>query len=229
MVLNNNLGNYSYGTPIVVTPNDTIDAFNKFRSRDKRLIVWNLPGNNVAPDDVPVLTPNGTKTIKITSTEMKIAKPGYNVDTATAQQMAFDASKMPVKVIAAADIALPAGVSYFNTGVPLPDTVLDVHFYDSAAIMYPSNPQVLDFGAEYWFDGTDIGFNATKAMRARFMLYLEDTSAPTGGSNKPLRTFTEGGVDVVQLLRPWSPSLARAGTRRLPRSTRCRCYRTRSC
>ncbi|SDA39494.1 hypothetical protein [Sinorhizobium sp. NFACC03] len=205
MVLNNSLGNFAYGIPVIVTPNDGIDAFNRFRSRDKRVIVWNLPGNNAAPDDAPILAPNGTKTIKITSTETKIAKPGYNVDTATPQQMAMDPSKMPVKVIAAADIALPAGVSYYNTGVPLPDTVvLDVHFYDSATIMYPSNPQVLDFGAEYWFDGTNIGFNATKAMRARFMLYLEDTSVPTGGSNKPLRKFTEGGVDVVQILRPGS-------------------------
>lgn len=204
MVLNNNLGNFSYGTAIVVTPNDTIDVFNKFRSRDKRLNVWNLPGNNVAPDDAPVLAPNGTKTIKISSTELKIAKPGYNVDIATVQQMAFDASKLPVKVIAAGDIALPAGVSYYETGIPLPDTVaLDVHFYDSATIMYPSNPQTLDFGAEYWFDGSRIGFEASKAMRARFMLYMEDTSGPTGGSNKVLRQFDDGGR-VVQFLRPGS-------------------------
>ncbi|MCY1361595.1 hypothetical protein D9M69_482650 [compost metagenome] len=205
LVLNNSLGNFAYGAAVIVTPNDTIDAFNKFRSRDKRLVVWNLPGDNTAPDDAPVLAPNGSKTNKITSTEMKIAKPGYNVDTATVQQMAFDPSRLPVKVIAAADIAIPAGISYYNTGISLPDTIaLDVHFYDSATIMYPSNPQVLDFGAEYWFDGTNIGFNASKAMRARFMLYLEDTSAPTGGSNKVLRKFTEGGVDVVQLLRPGS-------------------------
>ncbi|MBD9509987.1 hypothetical protein IB265_24740 [Ensifer sp. ENS10] len=204
MVLNNNLGNFAYGMPIIVTQSDGIDAFNRFRSRDKRLNVWNLPGNNVAPDDAPVLAPNGTKTIKISSTELKIAKPGYNVDTATVQQMAFDASKLPVKVIAAADIALPAGVSYYETGIPLPDTVaLDVHFYDSATIMYPSNPQVLDFGAEYWFDGSLIGFEASKAMRARFMLYMEDISGPTGGSNKVLRQFEDGGR-VVQFLRPGS-------------------------
>lgn len=205
MVLNNSLGNFAYGMPIIVTPNDGIDAFNKFRSRDKRLNVWNLPGNNVAPDDAPVLAPNGTKTIKISSSVLKIAKPGYSVDTATVQQMAFDASRLPVKVIAAADIAQPGGVSFYETGIPLPDTVaLDAHFYDSATIMYPSNPQVLDFGAEYWFDGSRIYFDASKAMRARFMLYLEDTSPPTGGSNKVLRQFNDGTRDVVQFLRPGS-------------------------
>ncbi len=204
MVLNNNLGNFAYGTPIIVTPNDGGDAFNRFRSRDKRLNVWNLPGNNVAPDDAPILAPNGTKTIRISSSELKIAKPGYSVDTATVQQMSFDANRLPVKVIAAGDILLPAGVSYYETGMPLPDTVaLDVHFYDSATVCYPSNPQDLDFGAEYWFDGSLIGFDATKPMRARFMLYLEDTSPPTGGSNKVLRQFTDGG-QVVQLLRPGS-------------------------
>lgn len=204
MVLNNNLGTFAYGTPIIVTPNDGGDAFNRFRSRDKRLNVWNLPGNNVAPDDAPILAPNGTKTIKISSSELRIAKPGYSVDTATVQQMSFDANRLPVKVIAAGDILLPAGVSYYETGMPLPDTVaLDVHFYDSATVCYPSNPQDLDFGAEYWFDGSLIGFDATKPMRARFMLYLEDTSPPTGGSNKVLRQFTDGG-QVVQLLRPGS-------------------------
>ena len=204
MVLNNNLGTFAYGTPIIVTPNDGGDAFNRFRSRDKRLNVWNLPGNNVAPDDAPILAPNGTKTIKISSSELKIAKPGYSVDTATVQQMSFDANRLPVKVIAAGDILLPAGVSYYETGMPLPDTVaLDVHFYDSATVTYPSNPQDLDFGAEYWFEGSWIGFDATKPMRARFMLYLEDTSPPTGGSNKVLRQFTDGG-QVVQLLRPGS-------------------------
>lgn len=203
--LSNSLGYFPYGTMVIVTASDGIDAFNKFRSRDKRLFVWNLPGNNVAPDDAPILAPNGSKTIKITSTEVKVSKPGYNVDTATVQQMAFDDNRLPVKVIAAADIALPPGVSYFETGVPLPESVaLDVHFYDSSVIMYPSNPQVLDFGAEYWFEGSRIGFEATKDMRARLMLYLEDTSSPTGGGNRVLRQFNDGTQDVVQFLRPGS-------------------------
>ncbi|USJ24735.1 hypothetical protein [Ensifer adhaerens] len=198
-------GTMAYGTVAQITRFDTIDDFNKFQSRDKRLVVWNLPGNSDALDEAPPLAPNGTKTIRISSQAMKIAKPGYNVDTATVQQLAFDSTRLPVKVIAAGDIALPSGVSFYETGIALPDMIaLDVHFYTGSVINYPSSPVNLDFGAEYWFDGTKIYFDATQAMRARFMLYLEDNSAPTGGSNKVLRQFTEAGVDVVQFLRPGS-------------------------
>lgn len=187
-----------------ITGNDGQTAFNKFLSRDKRIVTWNLPGNNVAVGS-PSLPPNGSKTLVIKSDQFKIAKPGYNVDTATGAQVAFDASNIPVKVLRSGDIALPAGVSYYETGVTLPDTVaLDVHFYDGATITYPNNPKSVDFGATYWFDGSRIGFNATASMRARFMLYMEDNTPPANGSNKVFRQFNDGTQDVVQFLRPGS-------------------------
>ncbi|MBD9621897.1 hypothetical protein IB279_02950 [Ensifer sp. ENS06] len=196
-------GSMAFGTVVKITRFDGIDAFNKFRSRDKRIVVWNLPGNSDPVDEAPLLAPNGSKVIKIAPDLMKAAKPGYNVDTATIRQLAFDNSRLPVKVIKAADIALPAGVSFFETGIQLPDMIaLDVHFYSGAVIHYPSSPVDLDFGAEYWFDGSKIYFDATQAMRARFMLYLEDNSAPTGGSFKVFRLFEENGVKVTQFLRP---------------------------
>lgn len=183
MVLNNSLGNFTFGTPIVVTPNDTIDAFNKFRSRDKRLIVWNLPGNSDPVDDAPLLPPNGSKVIRINSQSMRMTKPGYDVDVATVQQLAFDNTRLPVKVIAAADIALPAGVSFFETGIALPETIaLDVHFYSGSVVNYPSSPVNLDFGAEYWFDGTKIYFNATQAMRARCCILRTTARRPAAPS-----------------------------------------------
>ncbi|WQO65071.1 hypothetical protein U8C40_18550 [Sinorhizobium medicae] len=196
-------GSMAYGTYADITVNDDIDAFNKFQSRDKRLVVWNLPGDSTAVDEALALAPNGKKTFKISPSFMKIAKPGYDVETATAAQLAFDSTRIPVKVIKAADIALPSGVSYYETGITLPDMVaLDVHFYSGSTIMYPTNPADLDFGAEYWFDGSRIYFDASQSMRARFMLYLEDNSAPTSGSYKVWRQFDDGTQDVVQFLRP---------------------------
>ncbi len=203
---NNIFGAWASGIIIQITRFDTIDGFNRFLSRDRTLVVWNLPGNNAPVDEAPALAPNGSKTIKISSTEFKATRPGYPVDTATPAQIAFDiGAKLPVKVIRSGDIALPAGVSYFDVGFQIPEMVaLDVHFYNSATIMYPCNPQLNNFGAEYWFDGTRIGFDASTGMRARFMLYLEDNSPPTSGSNKVLRQFNDGAQDVVQILRPGS-------------------------
>ncbi|MDX0218607.1 hypothetical protein GOC40_11455 [Sinorhizobium meliloti] len=199
-------GSFPYGTFAHITTSTLDDAYNRFQSRDKRLIVWNLPGNEEPSLEAPALAPNGAKNIIIRSDKMVIAKPGYNAETATEWQVAFDSRRVPVKVIAAADIAIPAGESFYETGITLPNTIaLDVHFYTGSTIYYPWTPNLGDgVGADYWFSGSRIYFNASGAMRARFMLYLDAGDSPTSGSNRVLREFTEGGQDVVQLLRPGS-------------------------
>ncbi|RVH87569.1 hypothetical protein CN204_04825 [Sinorhizobium meliloti] len=201
-----NWGSFPYGTVTRINNSDTNDAYNRFQSSDKRLIVWNLPGNEDPSLEAPVLAPNGSKNIIIRSDKMIIAKPGYNAETATEWQISFDSRRVPVKVIAAADIAIPAGESFYDTGITLTTNIaLDVHFYTGSTIYYPWTPDMEDgAGAEYWFSGTRIYFNAASAMRARFMLYLDAGDSPTNGSNKVFRQFTEGGVDVVQFLRPGS-------------------------
>ncbi|MDX0218750.1 hypothetical protein GOC40_12175 [Sinorhizobium meliloti] len=199
-------GSFPYGTFAHITTSTLDDAYNRFQSRDKRLIVWNLPGNEDPSLEAPALAPNGAKNIIIRSDAMVIAKPGYNAETATEWQVAFDSRRVPVKVIAAADIAIPAGESFYETGITLPNTIaLDVHFYTGSTIYYPWTPNLGDgVGADYWFSGSRIYFNASGAMRARFMLYLDAGDSPTSGSNRVLREFTEGGQDVVQFLRPGS-------------------------
>ncbi|RVM17641.1 hypothetical protein [Sinorhizobium meliloti] len=199
-------GSFPYGTFAHITTSTLDDAYNRFQSRDKRLIVWNLPGNEDPSLEAPALAPNGAKNIIIRSDKLVIAKPGYNAETATEWQVAFDSRRVPVKVIAAADIAIPAGESFYETGMTLPNTIaLDVHFYTGSTIYYPWTPNLGDgVGADYWFSGSRIYFNASGAMRARFMLYLDAGDSPTSGSNRVLREFTEGGQDVVQFLRPGS-------------------------
>jgi len=201
---NNIFGAWASGIIVQITRFDTIDGFNQFLSRDRTLVVWNLPGNRVPVDEAPALAPNGSKVVVIGPNDFKTSRPGYPVDTATPAQTSFDAAaKLPVKVIRSGDIALPAGVSYFDVGFQIPEMVaLDVHFYNSGTIMYPSNPQTANFGAEYWFDGTRIGFDASTNMRARFMLYLADNSPPTSGVNRVFRPIAEGGQNALQVLRP---------------------------
>jgi hypothetical protein len=197
-------GSMAYGTFQEITNSNNDDAYNRFLSRDKRLIVWNLPGNEEPSKEAQPLAPNGTKSVIIRSNAMIIAKPGYNAETANEWQVAFDSRRVPVKVLVADDIAIPAGESFYETGITLPGNIaLDVHFYTGSTIYYPFNPDIGDgVGAEYWFSGSRIYFNASGAMRARFMLYLDAGNSPTNGSNRVLKTFTEGGIDVVQFLRP---------------------------
>ncbi len=170
-------------------------------------MLWQLPGNNTAPLGQPTTPTAGKKTIKLNSTTLKIAKPGYNVDTATDDQVAFDSSNRPMKVIAGADVALNAsGNTEYDTGITLGDEILaDVHFYSGSTIFYPCNPTNFNFGPNYYFSGTKIIFTPRNgATRARFMIYLEDEVAPSSGSNKVWRQFNDGTQDVVQFLKPGS-------------------------
>lgn len=169
-------------------------------------VVWNLPGNNVAldgPSSSP--SPTGKLAVQITSTQCRVAKPGYDCRTATPAQLAFDATGMPLSVIAAADVAVPAGASSYDTGVTLPaDVVAEMSFYTGSTLYYPSIPRDSDgLGAEYWFDGTLLRFNNTGvACRARFIIFAADPLGPTSGSNKVLQKYTDGGEHHIRLLRP---------------------------
>lgn len=172
-------------------------------------IVWNLPGDNTpllqAPPETPV---PGHKSIEITPTSMKIAKPGYDVATATKQQLAYSAEKRPVKVIASGDILLAAtATTTYDIGFTVDATVyLDVLYYaDGGEIYYPADPSINYYGAKYYVSGSTIYFeNAGVACRARFIVIAVDALGPSSGSNKVFRQFEEGGEQVVQLLAPGS-------------------------
>ncbi|UDF29397.1 UNVERIFIED_ORG: hypothetical protein LHK14_18065 [Roseateles sp. XES5] len=169
------------------------------------LVVWRLPGDETAVlDGAPVAPVSGQHAIEIDSAGVRIAKPGFDARTATPTQMALDTARHPTKVIGAADVACPAGVSYYDIGVTIPaGAVADVHFYQGSIILYPANPVATPYGAEYWFDGSRIYFNnAFAACRARFIVYAIGTDAPTSGANDVLRQFNDGSQEVFQILRP---------------------------
>ncbi|CAN7446698.1 hypothetical protein LJR235_002870 [Pararhizobium sp. LjRoot235] len=200
-------GTLAYGWFVEATTSDDNDNYNQDESRRQTIVLWNLPGNSGAITDAQPTTPTvGKRAVRITSTSLKIAKPGYDAATATGTQLAFDSTRNGMKIIAAADVSMPTGNSEYDTGIDLPDDVLaDVHFYETGSIYYPSNPQNLEFGADYYFSGTKIKFvNGHSAGRARFMIYARDGSAASSGSNRVLRQTTIGGVEVVQFLRPGS-------------------------
>lgn len=183
---------------------------------DYTAIFYNLPGNNVALDG-PTSPPSpvGKRTVQITSDYCRVAKPGYDVATATPAQLAFDSTGRPLNVVAAADIAIPVGASSYDTGITLPANVaIDMSLYNSTGtfIHYPMrlSDSNSNYGVEYWTDGTLIRFNNTKsACRARFIVFAADTLGPTSGTNNVLRQFTANGEVVAQFLRPGAGSTPR--------------------
>lgn len=169
------------------------------------LVVWNLPGDEAGIVDAQPLPPNPEHfAVNLDSSGLKVAKPGYNVDTAFGTQLAFDSSNRPTKIVAADDIVVPSGGSEYVLPMAVPDgTMCIVNFYTGSTIVYPANPHEAPSGADWRIAGDRLYFsNPNGACRARFMVVAFDQTPQTAGNNDVFRMFQENGEDVIQFLRP---------------------------
>lgn len=170
------------------------------------LFVWDLPGDETALLDPPRAPVSGQTSVIIDNSTCRVAKPGYDANTASETQLAFDSAVLPIKVVASGDVFVPSGESSVSVGAIPDDCLADVHFYTGDDIYYPSSPLVLQdpsLGAEYWISGGQLRFsNSFGGCRARYMVYANNSAGPTYGNNDVLRQFSDGGQDVVQFLRP---------------------------
>jgi hypothetical protein len=170
-------------------------------------IVWALPANDTAIlDSNPIAVTPGKKVVEITKDYCRVAKPGYDLGTATPTQLAFDSSRRPASVIKGGDINLPMGTTEFELGFAVTaNMVCDMILYENGVINFPMSQYGSSLVAEYWFSGTKLIIsNAVRACRARFLVMAFDDSAPSSGANNVLRQFNDGTQDVVQFLRPGS-------------------------
>ncbi|MGV2111877.1 hypothetical protein ACQZ46_11425 [Agrobacterium salinitolerans] len=169
------------------------------------LLVWNLPGDEAGIVDAQPLPPNPEHfAVNLDSSGLRVAKPGYNVDTAFGTQLAFDSSNRPTKIVAADDIFVPSGGSEYALPMAVPDgTMCIVNFYTGSTVIYPANPHDAPSGADWRIAGDRLYFsNPNGACRARFMVVAYDQTPPTAGNNDVFRMFTVNGEDVIQFLRP---------------------------
>jgi hypothetical protein len=179
---------------------------------EKNLVIWNLPATNVPIKDATVKAPiAGQRVVEINSQRCRVAKPGYDVRTATPTQMAFDSSGRPASIIAADDISLPLGVKQIELGIAVPsDTVCDIFLYEDGILTFPLSPKNSTLEVEYWFSGTKLFINNTgSACRARFMVIAFDGRPPTDGPNDVFRQVTINGERVIQFLKPGAASSPR--------------------
>lgn len=177
------------------------------RQYQREVIVWNLPGDETAIINGDPLAPvAGQRSVEITKDFCRVAKPGFDVRTASANQLAFDSSRRPLAAIYADDIDLPLGTTQINLGYPVTArTLCDMFLYTGGVITFPMSQYGESLVAEYWFSGTSLFIsNTVAACRCRFVVFANDQSAPTVGANKVLQQLNDGTRDVVQFLRPGS-------------------------
>lgn len=187
---------------------------------DRQLVVWNLPGDETSLLSPPLAPVPGQMTVQITKDFCRVSKPGYDVRTATKQQLSFDSVNRPLKVIYAADISVPSGTTSLDmtpylAGISVTGSLLaDISAYSGSVVYYPTSPLATtdNFGIQYYVSGVTVVLNNPYGgCRARVVVFASDNSAPTAGSNKVLRQFNDGTQDVVQFLRPGAgatPTLA---------------------
>ncbi|MFK3688886.1 hypothetical protein ACI2J4_01235 [Agrobacterium tumefaciens] len=167
------------------------------------VVVWNLPGNNVGLPSPSVVQP-GLNSIRIDSSGLKIAKPGFDVDTATEAQLAISSNQRPMKIIAADDVLVPSGNSdyWFPVQIP-PGSVCDVQYYEGGTLYYPGLPRQAPIGANLYLYGDHMTFvNPGGTCRARFIIIASDKVSQTSGNNEVMRQFQFNNENVVQFLRP---------------------------
>ena len=187
---------------------------------DRQLVVWNLPGDETALLSPPLAPVPGQMSVQINSTQCRVAKTGYDVRTASRTQLAMDSVNRPLKVIYAADLAVPSGtmnldMTPYLRGIAVTGQLLvDISAYTGGALYFPTTPATFNtnFGIQYIVSGTTVVLNNPYgACRASVVVFASDNSAQTSGSNRVLRQFNDGTQDVVQFLRPGAsntPSLA---------------------
>lgn len=180
----------------------TSSGFDDFGNTLYDVVVWNLPGDNTPlQSNVPV---PGMRSIVIDSSGLRIAKPGYDVYSATDAQLVMGPNKRALKVVAAEDIAIPVGASEHTLSyTPPPDSVCDIQFYTGDEIVVPGLPRQGQVGASWRLVGNKIQFsNSNSGCRARFIVIANDQVSQTTGDNEVWRQFTENGENVVQFLKP---------------------------
>ena len=185
---------------------------------DRFQVAWNLPADNtplaIAPD---ITGTSGVDAIVISPTEFKVARPGYDVDTATFDELVFSAERRPAKIIAAGDVLVPAGTIYeIECGFDLPDTIAVEQATYNAGITFPFpyNLYIDDsWNFEYEISGSRVLLHNDKGInyRVRYMVLATDAEGPTTGTNDVFRKIEVDGEGVFQILRPGAaepPTLA---------------------
>lgn len=179
---------------------------------------WELPIENV-PLAPPVGTPTaGQKNVQITPSIVRIARPGFDVGSATGRRLILDSTRIPAKIIAAGEVTIAANsTATVNSRFPLtPETYLDFHICRVGDLM--CQPAFLPSGTakdkqlnfSYTVNAASVTLinGGDDALIVRYMLLADDASAPSTGGSKVMFRSNDGVSDFLQIKRPGSSDVS---------------------
>lgn len=141
--------------------------------------------------------------VRINPGEVKIAKPGYDVDTATREQLLVSSDKVPMKVVAAGSFTLAAGATlsvptaYAISPRCVVETQVNVTGQTLLLPPYPDN-NVDEIALEHRVVPGAIEFRNQSAVSldCRFFVLADDVTPATTGSAKVLEKLPDGATVI---------------------------------
>lgn len=174
-----------------------------------------LPADETAWNPVNGTPSSGDVIARITPATVKVARPGFDVDSATAEQLLIDSTKTPLKIVASGQITVNAGTA---SQIALPPGIVysDKLFVDYIAwvagdIVYHPTVYQLGGDATTWALGLrskvisgvlHLDNPTTHNVVCRYIVFGFDDTPQTSGTSKVLFQGNDGTQDYIQIRRP---------------------------
>jgi hypothetical protein len=182
------------------------------------MVAWNLP-----VDDAAISYPSGTpssgqKILRLDKTTAKLARPGYDVDTATDAQLVFGGAATPIKVAASGYRVLNGGASTdisLPAGIPAGELSVEAVLTDLAGGGEAFQPPLVANSRAFWTD-RNVSYSmsfaydpetgvvnilnlATFQVGVRFIITINSVAGPTSGAGGKV---IDRGASHIRFMRP---------------------------
>jgi hypothetical protein len=183
-------------------------------------MIWDLPCNNV-PIPKPTGTPvAGQIAFEASSSRIKLARPGFSIDTATGRQLIMDSDRTPIKVIMMGTVGpvqpgtnifvpKPASIDFDLSPSMVCDTICSLNGWDFAIPPVNLNGGLTQ--ERTWVDyrvelgGIRFFVTGTHSVAIKYMLYATGLQGYSSGGSAIIRKV-EG--QYFQIKRPGSSDVA---------------------
>lgn len=183
-------------------------------------MIWDLPCNNVPipkPTGIPI---SGQIAFEASPARIKLARPGFSIDTATGRQLIMDSDRTPIKVVMMGTttpvspgndlfVPKPSSIDFDLSPSMICDTICSLNGWDFA--IPPVNLNAGTSQERTWAyytvapDGIRFSVTGTHAVSFRYMLYATGRLGYTSGGSAVIRKV-EG--KYLQIKRPGSSDVA---------------------
>ncbi|PRD42140.1 hypothetical protein C5748_18505 [Phyllobacterium phragmitis] len=215
----NGLNGSDAGNPSVVS--EGTFSGNTFNAKEMVTVWWDLPANNAAIPKPSQPVVSGQEVLRLNSSGLVLARPGYTVDESYGRQRIIDSTRNPPLCIMAGEtasiavggnafVAAPPGISLSNDCVvEIMARVTGATQYVPALIISGYTPD-FDVALTYSVASNGVTFynDGQSALTVRYIVFGVDFRSPSTGGNQVMRRANDGVQDYIQIKNPGTSDTA---------------------